>query len=103
MPLNDSIIITGEYYPIFRYLIASSDKSQILPIENTIKKNIASYWDNESNRGYVYMADADEIINWQNKGYKIYYMGRSACLLTELNYGYDLNALNCSNIFESVK
>ncbi|HHY00652.1 MAG TPA: hypothetical protein GX531_04680, partial [Methanothermobacter sp.] len=103
MPLNDSIIISGEYYPIFRYLIASSDKSQILPVENNTKKNIPSYWDTESNRGYVYMADADEIIKWQNKGYKIYYMGRSACSTTELNYGYDLNALNCSNIFESVK
>lgn len=100
---NNSIIITGEYYPILRYMSKNSQKnSQIYREESDPKQIYVSYWDHERNIGYVYMASAEDILQWENKGYKVYYMGQAAWTITQINYKYDLRTYNASNIFESI-
>jgi hypothetical protein len=100
---NNSIIITGEYYPILRYMSKNSQNNPQIYMEESDPKQIyVSYWDHEQNIGYIYMASAEDMLQWQNKGYKIYYMGQAAWKITKLNYNYDLKTYNTSNIFESI-
>lgn len=100
---NNSVIITGEYYPILRYLSKNSQKKPQIYMEESDPKNIyVSYWDHDRNIGYVYMTGSEDILKWQNNGYKVYYMGQAALELTKLNYNYDLRTYNTSNLFESI-
>ncbi|NYB52729.1 MAG: hypothetical protein HVN35_09250 [Methanobacteriaceae archaeon] len=101
---NNSIIITGEYYPILHYLSKkSAAKPQKYMAESDPKNIQVSYWDPERNTSYIYMASSDDIIKWQIKGYKIYFMGPSALELIKINYKYDLRTFNASNIFNSIQ
>ncbi|OEC84690.1 MULTISPECIES: hypothetical protein [Methanobacterium] len=98
--INNSIIISGEYFPIMVYIYEKSqNNSQIIGFG---KNDYGMHWNHEKNVGYVYMTPLNEIEHWQKKGYKIYYMGSSAVDLTELNYKYNLKDYNYSNAFTSL-
>lgn len=100
---NNSVILTGEYYPILRYMSKNSPENPQQYLEESDPENISvSYWDHTKNIDYVYMAGAEDIIKWQNNKYKIYYMGLAALEVTKLNYKYDLRAYNASNLFDSI-
>lgn len=100
---NNSVIITGEYYPILRYLSKTSQENPQQYLEESDPENISvSYWDHAKNIDYVYMAGAEDIIKWQNNKYKVYYMGLAALEVTKLNYKYDLRDYNTSNIFQLI-
>jgi hypothetical protein len=101
--LNNSIIITGEFFPILRYF--ANNSSKILQKNNTEidpkPKNVV-YWDEKRNITYIYIAEPKEIEAWQNRGYKIYFAGPPAYATTKLNFNYDLREHNITNIFESI-
>lgn len=100
---NNSVIITGEYYPILRYLSKTSQENPQQYLEESDPENISvSYWDHAKNIDYVYMAGAEDIIKWQNNKYKVYYMGLAALEVTKLNYKYDLRDYDTSNIFQLI-
>lgn len=92
--LNNSVIISGEYFPVMCYMYEKSYTPQIIGFG---KKDYGMRWNYEKNVGYVYLAHLNEIKYWQKKGYKIYYMGSSAYDNTRLNYKFDLNSLGCFN------
>ncbi len=100
---NNSVIITGEYYPILRYLSKISKENPQQNMEESNPENISiSFLDHAKNIDYVYMAGEEDIIKWQNNKYKVYYMGLAALKVTKLNYKYDLRTYNTSNIFELI-
>ncbi len=100
---HNSVILTGEYYPILRYLSKTSQENPQQYLEESDPENISvSYWDHLKNIDYVYMAGAEDIIKWQNNGYKVYYMDLAALEATKLNYKYDLREYNTSNIFQLI-
>ncbi|WP_394700769.1 hypothetical protein [uncultured Methanobacterium sp.] len=102
LELNNSIIITGEYYPILLYLTKTSQKNPQIYMESESKQINAPYGDHEKNIHYVYITSAEDLIKWQNKGYKVYYMNQTALGFTELNYKYDLREYNTSDIFQLI-
>lgn len=98
--INNSIIISAEYFPIMCYVYEKSQKNP-----QTIgfgKNDYDVRWNYEKNVGYIYLAHLNEIEYWQKKGYKIYYMGDNAVDLTKLNYNFNLNSHNCSNAFNAL-
>jgi hypothetical protein len=95
--LNNSVIISGECFPIMCYLYEKLQKTpQIIGFG---KNDYKIHWNYEKNVGYIYLARLNEVKYWQKKGYKIYYMGNSATDNTKLNYKFNLNDYNCSNAF----
>lgn len=98
--INNSIIISGEYFPIMSYIYEKSqNNSQLIGFS---KNDYGMRWNHEKNVGYIYMAPLNKIEQWQKKGYKIYYMGSSAVDLTKLNYKYNLKDYNFSNAFATL-
>lgn len=96
--INNSIIISTEYFPIMCYIYQKSQKEPQM-IGFGEKNDCRIHWNHEKNVGYIYFAYPNEITYWQKKGYKVYYMGDSTVDLTELNCKYDLNDYNCTNAF----
>lgn len=97
--INNSIVISAEYFPIISYLNENSQKNHKI-IENDKYDKIN--WNLERNVGYIYLIDPNKIDYWQKKGYKIYYMGNSANEITRLYYKYNLNSYDYSNLFTNI-
>lgn len=97
--INNSIVISAEYFPTMCYIYEKSQNN--LQIIGFGKSDYEMHWNHEKNVGYIYLAHLNEIRDWQKKGYKVYYMGNSAIDFTKLNYKYDLNDYNYSNVFIS--
>ncbi|WP_460008893.1 hypothetical protein [Methanobacterium movens] len=98
--IENSVIISSEYLPFISYLYESSQENP----ENTAMKNKEGfeYLSTEKNVQFVYLASLEEIKNFQNEEYNIYYIGNTALRMTNNIYGYDLNKYNCSNIFDII-
>ncbi|MFA0833725.1 MAG: hypothetical protein ACC609_06925 [Methanobacterium formicicum] len=97
--INNSIIITGEFFPILSYF--ANNSSKVLQQNNKEidpKPKNGVCWDAKRNITYVYIAYPEEIKEWQNKGYKIYFAGPPAYATTKLNFNYDLREHNITNI-----
>nr|WP_319374597.1 hypothetical protein [uncultured Methanobacterium sp.] len=97
---NNSIIITGEFFPFLSYFANNSSKI-LQKNSNEIDpkpKNVV-YWDANKNRTYVYIAYPEEIKAWQNRGYKIYFTGPPAYTTTKFNFNYDLREHNITDIY----
>ncbi len=98
--INNSIIISAEYFPIICYMYEKSqNNSQIIGFG---KNDYDMHWNHGKNVGYIYLAPLNEVEDWQKNGYKIYYMGNSAIEVTKLNYRYNIGDYNYSNAFTSL-
>jgi len=102
LDLNNSVIITGEYYPILLYLTKTSQENTKIYMEIDSKQINVPYWDHQKNIYYVPIIGAEDLIKWQNNGYKVYYMSQTALGFTELKYKYDLREYKTSDLFQLI-
>ena len=90
--INNSIIISAEYFPIMCYMYEKSQKNK--QIIGFGKHDYKMHWNPEKNVGYIYIARLNEIECWQKEGYNIYYIGGSTVDITKLNYRYNPRIIN---------
>lgn len=100
--INNSIVISAEYFPIICYLYEKSQKKPQIIEMDKIENDYKMHWNTEKKVGYVYVAPQNKIDYWQKKGYKIYYMGSSAMAIIKLYYKYNITDYNCSNAFDLI-